>query len=232
MIDDKSVLAIVPARGGSKELPGKNSQLFHNRPLFSWTVDIAKQSSYIDRVVVSSDDNAILKIAKQHGNEVPLKRPAELSRDETPGVDPVLHALEVLPGYDYVVLLQPTSPLRNVDDIDKAILLCHSENAPACASITTVNENPYWMYTVEENKQLTSLIPAQSCSRRQDMPEVFRLNGAIYIADTHWLKMRKTFVTRDTIAYPMPKSRSIDIDTANDFRLAEMAFASSSLELS
>ncbi len=224
MIGDKSILAVVPARGGSKGLPGKNIRLFHDKPLISWTVDMAKQSIYIDRVVVSSDDRDILMIAKQHGSEVPLKRPEVLAKDETPGVDAVIHAIESLPGYDYVVLLQPTSPLRKIEDIDNTIAMCYEKQAPACVSVTPANESPYWMYTMGDDQQLTSLVSEKSYTRRQDLPPVFRLNGAIYVADSMRLQNRRSFLMPDTIAYAMPAERSIDIDDAEDFRQAEALF--------
>ncbi len=113
MIAGKTVLAIIPARGGSKGVPRKNIRLLAGKPLIVWTIDEAKKSKYIDRFILSSEDDEIIKIAREYGCEVPFKRPIELAQDDTPGIEPVIHAINTLEDkYDYVVLLQPTSPLR------------------------------------------------------------------------------------------------------------------------
>lgn len=114
-------LAIIPARGGSKGVPRKNIRNLAGKPLIAWTIEEAKKSKYINRVILSSDDNEIIEIAKNYNCEVPFVRPKNIAEDNTPGIDPVLHAIKQCPGYDYVVLLQPTSPLRTVEDIDGCI---------------------------------------------------------------------------------------------------------------
>lgn len=213
MIQCKTVLAIVPARGGSKGIARKNIREVGGKPLISWTIEEAKKSRYIDRLILSSDDDEIIEVAKAWGCEVPFKRPIELAQDETPGIEPILHALKVLPKYDYVTLLQPTSPLRTVDDINACLEKCLAFNANACVSVTEVTENPHWMYTLEKDGAMRQLIQTNHFFyRRQDLPQVYKLNGAVYVAKHEWLLQSKSFLSKDTFAYVMPWERSIDID--------------------
>src|ERR1039458_650454 len=119
MINDKTVLGVVPARGGSKGVPRKNIRMAAGKPLIAWTIEKALKSQYIDRLVLSSEDLEIMEVALRYGCDVPFRRPVELASDDTPGIAPVLHVLEKLPGYSYVALLQPTSPSRAAEDIDR-----------------------------------------------------------------------------------------------------------------
>lgn len=212
-----SVLAIIPARGGSKGLPRKNILDAGGIPLIAWTINAARMSKCVTRVVLSSDDEEIMEVARNLGCEVPFKRPAELAADETPSMHVILHALELLPGYEYVVLLQPTSPLRTARDIDASYEHMRHCNAMACVSLSPVEETPYWMYTLNECGQLKALIAQPpGVYRRQDCPPVYSLNGAVYIANTFWLKRNKTFLSPETVGYVMPNNRSLDIDTMED----------------
>ncbi|MCZ2207371.1 acylneuraminate cytidylyltransferase family protein [Cylindrospermopsis raciborskii] len=223
MIRDKTVLAIIPARGGSKSVKRKNIRHLGKKPLIAWTIEAAKESFYIDKLILSSEDEEIIRVAKDWGCEVPFQRPMELAEDDTPGIAPVIHAIEVLPGYDYVVLLQPTSPLRQVVDIDGCIEKCVFSSAEACVSVTEVGESPYWMYTITKNGLIDQLIKTdKSFVRRQDLPQVYKLNGAVYVAQCDWLRRNKTFVSGETIAYIMPFHRSLDIDSELDMEMAEL----------
>jgi len=216
------MLALIPARGGSKGLPGKNIRPLAGKPLIAWTIEAARASRYVSRVVVSSDDEAILAVARAYGADVPFVRPLDLARDDTPGIDVVLHALDCLPDYDWVVLLQPTSPLRSAEDIGQAITRCLQGGAPACVSVTAAPSNPWWMFHVEEDGWMASFLPAaERPTRRQDLPELYALNGAVYVARVDWLRQTRSFLTEETVAYVMPAERSVDIDTLLDFRLAE-----------
>ncbi len=222
MIEEKSILAIIPARGGSKGVTRKNIRAVAGKPLIAWTIEEAKKSQYIDRLILSSEDDEIIEVAKSYGCEVPFVRPEELAQDHTSGIDPVLHALTLFPQYEYVILLQPTSPLRSVKDIDGCIEQCIYKKACSCVSVTQPDKSPYWMYVLDENNRMTPLIDKeQAINRRQELPEVYTLNGAIYIAKSDWLHHKKTFVTADTLAYYMPKERSIDIDTEMDLICAQ-----------
>lgn len=220
MIDGKSVLAIIPARGGSKGVPRKNVREVAGKPLIAWTIEAAKKSKYIDRLIISSDDAEIIGVAKAWGCEAPFVRPAELAKDETPGIDPVLHALEMLPGYDLVVLLQATSPLRNTEDIDGCIAYCVTNGANACVTVTEAEQSPYWMFTLAPGGNMQPLIPVKEmAARRQDLPKAYLLNGAVYVANRNWLKSRKTFIAEETLGFVMPQERSLDIDTELDLKI-------------
>lgn len=216
------VLAIISARGGSKGIPGKNIKPLCGKPLLAWTIEAALQAQSIDRVVVSTEDEEIASVAKQFGAEVPFMRPLALAQDDTPGIEPVLHAIEQLPGYDWVLLLQPTSPLRSVEDIEAIIQFCREEGSPAAVSITEVSKHPFWMYQLDDQNHLQPLILSRpEITRRQDLPSVYALNGAIYLARTDWLIRNQGFIGPETLGYVMPGTRSVDLDTAQDWRWVE-----------
>jgi N-acylneuraminate cytidylyltransferase len=229
MIDKKEVLGIIPARGGSKGVPRKNIRELAGKPLIAWTIEEGKKSAYIDRLILSSDDEEIMEVAKKWGCDVPFVRPDELAKDETPGVEPVLHALNTLSEpYHYIVVLQPTSPLRRVDDIDRCLKLCVDTHSPSCASITESDKSPYWMYTLEKKGRLRAILKSEKkYSRRQDFPKVYALNGAVYVAKTEWVKKYKELVSSETIGYIMPKSRSLDIDNEIDFQICRIFLSNS-----
>ncbi len=217
MIGDSKVLALITARGGSKGLPGKNIRPVQGRPLLAYTVDAARGAASVDRVVLSSDDEAIMQAARDCGCEVPFTRPAHLATDMATSIDVVLHALDALPGHGIVILLQPTSPMRTAADIDAACRQLLDSGAPACVSVTLAEQSPYWMYRVSDSQHLQPLLELPpGATRRQDLPPVYTLNGAIYVARTDWLRRSRTFVKAETVAYRMPAERSIDIDTMDD----------------
>lgn len=221
MIAGQRVLAVIPARGGSKGLPGKNIKVLAGKPLIAWTIEAALSTAELDRVIVSSDDPDILETAVACGAEAPFVRPRELAGDDTPGIAPVLHALDALPEiYDYVALLQPTSPLRTAGDIRAALELCLERSAPACVSVCEPRHKPWWMFGLDAQGRLSPLF-SEVPARRQDMPAVYALNGAVYVARVAWLRQTRAFVGPETAAYCMPPERSLDIDSAFDFRLAE-----------
>lgn len=223
MIDGHRVLGVIAARGGSKGLPRKNVLALAGRPLIAWTIEAARESRYLDRVIASTDDDEIARIAKQYGCETPFRRPARLARDETPGVEPVLHAVRELPGFDYVVLLQPTSPLRTAADIDAALEKCLAANADACVSVTPADTPPEWMYTLDGADRLAPLVAGEAMpSRRQDAARVYELNGAVYAVRVSALLEQGRLVTSDAVGYVMPPDRSADIDTELDLRWCEL----------
>ena len=211
------LLGVIPARGGSKGLPKKNILRVKNIPLIAWTIIAANKSKCIDRLVVSSDDDDIIDTASKWGCEAPFTRPVELSTDTASSIEVILHAVEQLPGYEYVAILQPTSPLRTAQDIDKAFSLLLESGAPSCVSICESKESPYLMHALNINGRINSLLdPLNEVTRRQDLPKSYILNGAIYIARVDWLIESKTFVTSETVGYIMPIDRSIDIDDEID----------------
>jgi len=213
-----AVLAVVVARGGSKGVPGKNILPVGGKPLIQWTIDAALQSQYIDRLILSSDDPAIIETARAGGCEVPFQRDPELAKDDTPSADVLVDALQRVPGYGVVVLLQPTSPLRTSDDIDGAIELFQGTGAPACVSVCSAGDHPYWVFRIDEHHRMTRYVTAPEglALRRQDLPPAWTLNGALYIARTEHFLRCKTFLSEATVAYAMPPERSLDIDTPAD----------------
>jgi N-acylneuraminate cytidylyltransferase len=221
MIDGRSVLAIITARGGSKGLPGKNIADVGGKPLIAWTIEAAHGSKFIDRTVLSSDDDAIIAVAQNFECEAPFVRPAELATDTSPSVDAVIHALDQISGaYDYLVLLQPTSPLRVAEDIDGTIEKCHTAGAPACVSGCEPAKSPYWMFHLGDDGTLRPVIESEELkSRRQDLPAVFAPNGAVFVARVPWYRQHLTFFGPDTVAYVMPPERSVDVDSALDLAL-------------
>lgn len=224
MRNGKRILATISARGGSKGVPGKNIRQLGGMPLMAWTIREARRSAFIDRLVVSSDDEAILAVARAHGAETPFVRPAELAKDDTPGVDPVLHAVEALKPevYDYVVLLQPTSPLRTVEDIDGAIVRCLDNAWPCLISVTEPDKSPFYVFSLDGEDRMTPVIAQDSFhTRRQDLPRLFAPNGAVYVARCDWLAATRSYLTPETRGYEMPRERAMDIDTLLDFDLCE-----------
>lgn len=214
-------LAIIPARGGSKGVPRKNIKELAGKPLIAWTIEEAKKSKYIDRLILSSEDDEIIEVAKKYGCEVPFKRPLELAQDDTPGIAPILHAIEQCPDYDYVVLLQPTSPLRTVEDIDGCIEKLLSNNADFCVSVSQPEKSPYWMYTLER-ELMVPLLQKELVARRQDLPKVYSLNGSVYVGESTKIKKSKAFLTENTIAFETAAKQSFDIDTELDFKICEV----------
>ena len=216
----EKVMAVIPARGGSKGLPRKNILPVDGKPLIAWTIDAALMSKVVNKVILSSDDDEIIKVASLYGCEAPFVRPKELATDSATSIDVVLHAIEHLPGYDFVILLQPTSPLRHALDIDGAFAQMLSMGASTCVSVSEVDQSPYWMYSLNSSGRLESLLPPlQGVTRRQDLPPVYGLNGAIYIARIEEFLRTGNFVGDNCVAYEMPKNRSLDIDTVEDFNL-------------
>lgn len=223
MIKGKKILAVIPARGGSKGVPKKNIKLMAGEPLIAWTIKVTQKSKYIDRVILSSEDDEIIRIAQEFRCDVPFKRPQSLAQDDTHGIEPILHAIEHCPGYDYVMMLQPTSPLRLIEDIDGCIEKFVKEQAKSCVSVCEPTKSPYWMFTLENDERLHAILPEHSLiPRRQDLPSIYALNGAVYIAEINWLLENKNFISKETIGYVMPVSRSYDIDTLEDFAICEL----------
>jgi len=223
MIQGRSVLGIIPARGGSKGLPRKNVRKLAGKPLIAWTIKAAQASKYLDRIIVSSEDREIIAVSRMCGGEVPFIRPAKLAEDDVSGIEPILHALKkIRKRYDFVVVLQPTSPLRTTDDIDGCIKACVENNHPACVSLVEASPSPYWMFRLGKNDRIIPILRVPLVTRRQDLQVAYALNGSVYVARTDWLQKKKTFINKETAGYIMPRERSVDIDTPADFLLCEM----------
>ena len=229
MYKEKNILGLIPARGNSKGLPRKNIKPLLGKPLIAWTIEQALASKYLDKVVVSTDDEKIAEISKKYGAEVPFIRPRELATDEAKGIDVILHAINWLKEndkqkqYDLIILLQPTSPLRTREDIDKAIEFLFLKEAKSIVSVCEVDQHPLWSNTLPEDGCMKNFIRQEIMNiNRQKLPVFYRLNGAIYLAYCNYIKEQKSFFGKNTFAYIMPKSRSMDIDDEVDFKLAQI----------
>ncbi len=223
MYKDKTFLAIIPARGGSKRLPRKNVLDLNGKPLIAYSIEAGLKSKYIDSVVVTSDDKEILDISKKYG-ALAMKRPAELANDTATTFDAIKHAIENTNEYDYVVLLQPTSPLRNAKHIDEAIELLESKNADSVVGVCEMDHSPLWSNTLDDTLSMENFLREEVKNKRsQDLDKYYRVNGAIYICKIDRLLEEKSFFLEEHIyAYRMDKENSIDIDEEIDFKIAEV----------
>jgi len=213
------ILSIIPARGGSKGLPGKNIIDLNGKPLIAHTIEASLKSKYITKTVVSSDNESILKVSETFGSDI-LKRPNELALDTTPSEPVITHVLESIKDidtYDYLVLLQPTSPLRTENDIDEAIEKLLEQNARALISTVEVDNKILKAFKDNELGFLEGISNNKfPFMRRQDLPQVYMPNGAIYICSIkEFLKNQKLF-TEKTISYKMTENKSIDVDFKED----------------
>ena len=220
---NKTFLAIIPARGGSKRLPRKNILDLCGKPLISWSIEAALKSKYISKVVVSSDDEEILNISSNFGADI-IKRPYELANDTATTFDTVKHTIDNFENYDYIVLLQPTSPLRNVKHIDEAIELLEEKQADAIVSVCEMDHSPLWSNTLPKDGNMNNFLRDEVLNKRsQDLEKYYRVNGAVYICKTDKLLENKSFFLKDNIfAYIMDKKNSIDIDEEIDFEIAKV----------
>ena len=223
----KSVLAIIPARGGSKGLPGKNIKMLHNKPLINWTIDAALNAKCISNVVVSTDDDKIASIAIEAGAVVPFKRPDFLATDEATSMDCVKHCIDALKQqgevFDYVIMLQPTSPLRTSADINDAFAkYVRSSNHPNETLVSVCSAPTKYNWLMKAEGEYLNFVNKQNTSKlqpRQQLPNLFLPNGAIYIDTVK--NLGDSFYSKNTLFYLMPNERSIDIDTLEDFYQAE-----------
>ena len=223
MIKGKTVLAVIPARGGSQGIKNKNIKSFCGLPLIAHTINQAKKVKYIDQLVVSTDNEEIKKIALEYGAKVPFKRPKILSNDNATNIDVVLHAIEKI-NSDIFILLQPTSPLRTSIDIDQSLQLLFKNQVKIVISTCKV-KNYNYSFSLDQSgfiskpEQLVGL-----STNRQDHAEYFTVNGAIYTAFTDYFSEIKSFLTPYTYSYEMPLSRSVDIDDMTDWEFAKKVF--------
>ncbi|GAA0773243.1 acylneuraminate cytidylyltransferase family protein [Clostridium subterminale] len=223
---NKEILAIIPARGGSKGVPRKNVRELNGKPLIGYTIEAAKKSNRVSRVVVTTEDIEIATVSREYKAEVPYLRPDELSQDNSPTMECVLHMLNYLEkteGYvsDYVLLLQCTSPLRNHSHIDEAIDKLLNSDYDSIVSVCEAEVNPYWANIFEGDKLKYFIEEGRKITRRQELPNVYRMNGAIYLIKTEVLKKQKTFEPEEVMGYIMDSYSSVDIDTEMDFKIAE-----------
>lgn len=229
MYQNKTFLAIIPARGGSKRLPRKNVEDLCGKPLIAWSIEAGLKSKYIDKLVVSSDDNKILDIADTYNIQA-IKRPKKLSNDTATTFDAIKHTIDKLESYDYIVLLQPTSPLRNCKHIDESIKLLEQKNADAVISVCEMEHSPLWSNTLDKDGVMDNFLRDEIINKRsQDLEKYYRLNGAIYICRTDkLLKDKSFFLKQNTYAYLMNRESSVDIDYLIDLKFANILASNSS----
>lgn len=224
MFDDKRILALIPARGGSKGIKGKNIIDLCGKPLISYTISEALESDYIDRVIVSTDNDSIAKVAREYGAEVPFVRPDKLASDTAKTIDVVLHAMDFFCAndeqFEILVLLQPTQPLRTVKDIDESISFFFDNGQRGLVSVSGVDDHPLLIRTINESNELSTMLKDCSTCRRQDMPEYYRVNGCIYINRIDEIDRSLSF-NDNPIGFIMDKSHSVDIDEEKDLVMAE-----------
>ena len=223
------VLAVITARGGSKGIPGKNIVPMAGKPLIAWTIDAALRSRAGLRVIVSTDDEEIARVARERGAEVPFLRPAELAGDASPHIPVLTHAMKWMESHekyrpDWVLLLQPTSPMRTAGDIDAALRLAEEKRADSVVSVAPA-KHPCFLMQLTSDGRLEDYMPKpEGYLPRQRVPPVYAANGAIYLVKRDVLVEKETLYTDRTFAYVMPPERSLDIDTPAELRVAEAAF--------
>ena len=224
------ILAIIPARLGSKRIPKKNIRMLCGKPLIVYTIDAVKNSNQVTRFVVSTEDEGIAQISQSSGAEV-IMRPSELARDESSTEDVIINVLEQLRNKeqyipDLIILLQPTSPLRTTEDIDNAIHTFLTSSGDSLVSVTEYDHTPYWAFRIEK-EVLKPEFTHGSLKRSQDVPKLYRPNGSIFITRVDTFLKKRSFYTNQIIPFVMPRERSIDIDDEFDFSFAEFLFNTS-----
>ncbi len=225
MYKGKSFLAVIPARSGSKGIPGKNIIKINNKPLIQYTIDTARDSKYLDRIIVSTDDQDIADVAANCGAEVPFLRPKELASDTARTIDVLIHALGESSkenAYDYIVLLQPTQPLRLAEHIDEAIEKIVEEDAESLVSVTEVSEHPILFRTLDDDGKLQNVLQTSSTVRRQDFSKYYKVNGSIYINKINKNFNAYTSLNDNQLGFIMEKEFDVDIDEAFDIEILKL----------
>lgn len=224
MINEK-IIAIIPARGGSKRVPKKNIKPLNGKPLIYYSINSALQSQHFDKIIVSTDDEEIKEISIKFGAEI-VERPSNLAEDDSSTIDVIFHVLDVLKKKSYeptlLVLIQPTSPLRDNEDIDNAIRLFLKSKCDILMSVSESKHPPFWCFKLEEGL-LKPIFDIKYLSiRSQDLEKTYEPNGAIFIVRPKDLKLNKSFYSENTIPFIMPSEKSVDIDDEFDFMIAEL----------
>lgn len=218
------ILAIIPARGGSKGLVGKNIKVLGDKPLIAWTIQAALSTEEIYKTIVSTDCTEIASVAKEYGAEVPFIRPDTIATDGATTADVISHAINFFDEkFDIIIVLQPTSPFRTNTDIRNAITLYNDNTASSVVSVVKSDKSPYWSFFVDDSLNMRPILNLEGqFSRRQELPDSYFLNGAIYIVGTKQFLRDAKFIYTDSLSYVMCKKSSIDIDDIMDFKLAQL----------
>ncbi len=226
MKDNNKFIAIIPARAGSKGIKDKNIIDLNGKPLIAYSIEAALKSKYIDTVVVSTDGEKIAEVARKYGAEVPFIRPDYLASDKSKTIDSVIHCIEEMKKigkeYDYVVLLQPTQPMREAFHIDEAIELILEREEEALVSVSKVKDHPILMRTINEYGYSKNLLNESSTKRRQDFPDFYKVNGALYINKINENLNNETSLNDNNLVYIMSEKYDVDIDEMLDVHIAEI----------
>ena len=215
MIGKQRVVALIPARGGSKGIKNKNIVDICGKPLIAYTIEAARQSRYLDRIIVSTDSESIMQVAIKYGADVPFLRPKQLASDTASTLEVVLHLIEYLAKagdvYNTLMLLQPTSPLRSTEEIDGALEKYCNNGLKSLVSVSEVTDPPILMRYIVDKTHMENLLSGNSTIRRQDMEKIYRVNGSIYINNIKEIHNETSFKDNE-IPYIMKKEHSVDID--------------------
>lgn len=226
---EHGVLGLIPAKGGSTRLARKNVAPLGGRPLIAWAAEAARESGVFDRLVLSSEDEAVIEAGRGIGLDAPFVRPAALARDPAGVVDVALHALDALEAggerYETLAILLPTCPFRTAADIREAFALFRSRDEKSLMSVSEFDHTPFAALAVGEDAVISPHFPEYFGRKSQEMPRAYRPNGAIHILDVARFREARSYVAPPVLAYVMPRARSVDIDTAEDLLLAEALLA-------
>ncbi|TRZ96023.1 acylneuraminate cytidylyltransferase family protein [bacterium] len=224
MYKNRKILGFIPARGGSKGLPRKNIRSLLGKPLLSWTIEQANKSRYFDRVIISTDDQEICSVAKSFRGDVPFLRPKALATDKSQTIDAIIHAVDFLKKegqiYDYLALIEPTSPLRKDGDLDRAVkkLIDNEKIADALVSVGEIHmEHPCIVKKIKKGFVVPYVLTKRNIVRRQDLDKAFFPYGVIYVAKLDRLLETRTFYQKRTIAYEIERWQNYEIDDLVDF---------------
>mgnify|MGYP001180350079 CR=1 FL=1 len=235
MINNKRVLAYIPARSGSKGIIDKNIADVCGKPLIAYSIESTKKSKYVDKIIVSTDSEKYAEICKRHGAEVPFIRPAELAGDQSKEIDVVLHVLDWCNqnnlDFDIIIKLQPTSPLRLAEDIDKAIEMLENKCADAITSVSEVDVHPWWTNQLPENLSMKNFIKPEAIKNRQELPNYYQLNGVLFAAKRKHLLEKRSWFAENSFATIIPAERSIDIDNPIQLELVRIMVRKNHKEL-
>ncbi|MCI6033937.1 acylneuraminate cytidylyltransferase family protein [Fusobacterium varium] len=219
----EKILAIIPARSGSKGLKDKNIKMMNGKPLIAYTIEVAKKSKIFEDIIISTDSEKYAEIVKKYGGSVPYLRDKKLANDNAKSSDVILDILNrVEKRYDSFIMLQPTSPLRTEKNIMEAYKMYLEKKANSVVSVCEMEHSPLWANILNEEKRMDSFLRGIDVNgNRQELETYYRINGALYIANVEYFKKYQNFYYKDSYAYIMEKENSIDIDDELDFKIAE-----------